>query len=376
MLNLAANAYLNGEQKRFRYYSSAYLNSYDARRIAVQQAYEALPRNRRPAIGTLPALAARLDPWLGTHEPVRVSVRDKGNGDYRKTADFGIINRALQYLVLPLIERTTDLHPHQYACKGGTHAAIQYVQQLLSEGYSYAIEHDIEDCFGSFEGAKVPDLLCLPKEVTERVILSGYLNLVSGNLYDVFSTSGPANGDDDEVPITIVVVLAEARLGFAQGSASSSLVVDVLLSDVLKALPQMGKVVGYSDNILTMAKNEKDGVKMSSALCDALKGHPAGPLRPTTRNFFDKPIDFLGHRLTKFTDHVRIDPTPDNEAKFNHKLSSGLLRLKRPRLTKKQKARQARILQRYIRNWCAAFKLCTDMKARRDKLLNQIASMV
>jgi hypothetical protein len=205
------------------------------------------------------------------------------------------------------------------------------------------------------------------------LVLGRYLNLVSGNLYDVFG--GPADDNDGEVPIQIVDVLAEARLGFAQGSASSSLVAEVLLSNVLKALPETGKAAGYSDNILTMAKSEKDGVMMSLALCDALKTHPAGPLRPTTRDFFGKPIDFLGHRLTKFTDHVRIDPTPDNEAQFNDTLSFGLFKLKRPGLTKNQKARKACVLQGYTRSWCAAFKLCTDMKARRDKLLNQIASM-
>jgi hypothetical protein len=246
---------------------------------------------------------------------------------------------------------------------------------MLSEGYGYAIEHDLENCYGSFHGAKVPDLLCLPKEVTERVILSRDLNLVSGNLYDVFSTVGPADDDDGEEPIMIVDVLAAARLGFAQGSASSSIVLEVLLSNVLKALPKTGKVAGYSDNNLTMAKSEKDGVMMSLALRSALKAHPAGPLRPTTRYFFGNTIDYLGHRLTKFAGHVQIDPTPDNEAEFNDVLSSRLLRLKRPGLTKNQKARQALVLQRYVRSWCAAFKLCTGMTARRDKLLNQIASM-
>ena len=250
MLSRAASAHRNGEQKRFRHHSSAYLNSYDARLMAVQQAYKALRPNCRPAIGTLPALAAALDPWSGSNEPVRVSVKPKKNGDYRILADFVITNRALQYLVSPLIKATADLHPHQYGCKGGTHAAIQYVRQMQSEGFGYAVEHDLKNCFGSFDGGKVPELLSLPKEVTERVILSRHFNLVSGNLYDVFSPVGPADDDDGEVPIMIVDVLAEARLGLAQGSASSGLVAEDLLSDVFKTLPETGRVAGYSENIL------------------------------------------------------------------------------------------------------------------------------
>jgi hypothetical protein len=47
----------------------------------------------------------------------------------------------------------------------------------MREGYAWAIELDIDDCFSSFDGQKVPDLLPLPKQVTRSVLLGQYLNL-------------------------------------------------------------------------------------------------------------------------------------------------------------------------------------------------------
>jgi hypothetical protein len=85
----------------------------------------------------------------------------------------------------------------------------------------------------------------------------------------------------------------------------------VLLAIPLKTLPVFGRVAGYMDNILLMAKSENEGVAMSKALCGALKSNSAGPLRPKVRNFFGRPIDFLGHRLTVIGNKTKYDPTDD-----------------------------------------------------------------
>ena len=82
------------------------------------------------------------------------------------------------------------------------------------------------------------------------------------------------------------------------------------------------------DNILLMAKSENEGVAMSKALCGALKSNPAGPLRPKVRNFFGRPIDFLGHRLTVMGEQVKIGPTPHNEMEFQQEIASAFSFLK------------------------------------------------
>jgi lipid-binding SYLF domain-containing protein len=55
----------------------------------------------------------------------------------------------------------------------GVHAAIRHTKQALTDGYLWAVELDIKDCYPSFDEEKLTSLLLpLPKEVTHYVILS------------------------------------------------------------------------------------------------------------------------------------------------------------------------------------------------------------
>ena len=114
-----------------------------------------------------------------TTEPVILSFKEKEDkpGHFRSLLDFGIENRVLQYLVLGALKARANLHPNQYAMKG-SHAAIRRVAELMANGYEHAVEIDIKDCFPSFDGEKVPDLLSLPKRVTKSVLLNGSHNLM------------------------------------------------------------------------------------------------------------------------------------------------------------------------------------------------------
>jgi hypothetical protein len=207
--------------------------------------------------------------------------------------EFGIENRALQYLVLDPLMALADLDPSQYALRGGVKAAIKDVADAMKSGPVCAIEVDIKDCYSSFDGKKLQSLIPLPKEVTQRVITSKYLHLIGGNAHDLF---GPADGEEWE-PILLNDVLADARRGIPQGSAVSPLVTEMVLAASLKQIPILGSVFAYADNTLLMAKNESDAVSMSKALWSALDAHPVGRLRPKFKAFgAGQPIDFLGLR--------------------------------------------------------------------------------
>jgi len=133
---------------------------------------------------------------------------DKGRGDRAFEAegfgpellppimDFGVENWALQYLVKHVLEAVVHLHPRQYATRGGVKAAVKEVASALSNGFVWAVEIDVKDCFMSFYGKKLASLIPLPKEV-EHILVSEYLNLKGGNLYNLFDIVGPA-GDDDK----------------------------------------------------------------------------------------------------------------------------------------------------------------------------------
>ena len=227
MLEQIRVAHQAGKQKRADYLTQQYLQSLDAKDVAVEQARRKLKLHRRPSASKLPAIAECLNPWQGTMEPVILSFKEKASkpGQFRPVLDFGIENRALQHLVLGALNARADLHPNQYAMRG-SHSAIRRVAELMANGYEHAVEIDIKNCFASFDGEKVPDLLPLPKRVTKSVLLNGSHNLMYHSYWSsYFGTASPEAHD---------VLYAEehvgAQRGFPQGSAASPLAVEMLLA--------------------------------------------------------------------------------------------------------------------------------------------------
>ena len=151
------------------------------------------------------------------------------------------------------------------------HKAIQAVAKAMSEGYVWAIEQDVKDCFASFDGKKVASLLPIPQKVSEAVLIGEHLNVKGGqSLIDCF---GCEEGDDWE-PVLFNDVLATARRGIPPGSAASSFVAEAVLATVIH--DSQNRLIIDADNILLMAKCKGDAVAMSNAVRIARLAHPAG----------------------------------------------------------------------------------------------------
>jgi hypothetical protein len=305
----------DGKKKRVDYLGRLYLNSFDAKLMAVRRAYEQLPPHLRPDKAELPAIAQGIDPWKGTSEVVRVYRKRKSSkpGDYRLIMNFGIENRALQYLVLSLLEKVVEPHPRQYLLRGGVQAAVHDLANEMAKGAVCAYELDIKDCYPSFDGKKLQlqELTPLPKEVIDHVITSRHLQLKGGtNISDSF---GPADGHEQSMKLTTALADA-ARRGIPQGSAVSPIVAEIVLALSLNAVPALGTVFAYADNVLLLAASKSNAVAMKKALWSALEAHPVGRLQPKAKFFaVGEPIDFLGHRLTIVNGEVHIAPTPYNQ---------------------------------------------------------------
>ena len=208
-----------GKRKKADQLVCRYLASFDARYLATLEAYQTL-KGIKPDPSILPAVARSLNAWAGSEENVLIRLVPRpGKPDWpRMTFKFGLENRALQLLVLKLLKAQADLHPNQYLMRG-THAAIERVVELLNAGYAWAIETDIHNCYPSFDGEKVPELLPVPKEVTRRVFLCGTYTIL---LYS--GTFGPADEPGDDEELIASDLFADARRGLPQGSAASPLV--------------------------------------------------------------------------------------------------------------------------------------------------------
>jgi len=367
-----------GHHKKLRHWTGVYLNSFHAKLAAVQRANGRRKLNDRLDTATVRTTAANLDAWKGTGEPVLVHRKPKASkpDSFRTYMAFGIENRALQYLVLPLFEQVADVAPYQYLVKnGGPHAAIKHAVKAMSTGPVWAVEIDVVDCYPSFDGKKLKDLLPIPKEVSEHVLISEHLNLKGGNLAGITKSGpfGPAGNPEGST--TPEGTLAAARRGIPQGSAASPFIAETILAIALREVPKLGDIVAYGDNCLLLAKKESDMVTMMQTLETALKAHPVGLLTPKRKLFHPgQPVEFLGHRLTlQSSGKIRVEPSQKNWEKFERKIKRQLNRLKYEKLSAAKRLREQKKAKRYVRSWMAAFCLCDGIGLHEKHWLKRIA---
>jgi hypothetical protein len=371
LLARVSKAYVAGDRRQYRTLSIRYLQSYDARCVAVWEGYRALSRRRRSGLKKiLPVVGKSLNCRSRSDEEVVVRTKKKGEDDYRLVLDFGIVNRARQYMVERLLAATADLHPEQYLTRGGVPAAIKRVASLMLDGYEWAIETDIVKCYPSFSAENMHTALPLSKEVIDNVIMARGYNVIPGD--SLIYLYGPA--DDEGDPVSLAENIAEARRGIPHGSAVASLAVEVLLAPVLKALPSVAIVPSYADNMLTMAKTEEDAVSVTQAMWSALIGHPVGPLTPSLKGEFGPgdTIEFLGHRLKRIGSKVHITPSEGNEAEFHLEFKQRLSKVKEATAKLTVCRARARDLKRYVSSWTGAFGCCDGMKERKKVYLAKV----
>ena len=171
MLADIALAAASGKRKLVRQLVRKYLQSHDAKMVATIRAYTALPYAARPDELNVDELAGTLCAWTGTSELVQLFYKRKGHLSSEKPRlilNFGLKNRALQYLVKAALSAAANLHPEQY-CTLGVQRAISRVTGLMAAGYVRSIEIDIKNCFPSFKEEKLHELLPLPKEVINEL---------------------------------------------------------------------------------------------------------------------------------------------------------------------------------------------------------------
>jgi len=326
-------AHVRGKIKKADYLTSRYLQSYDSRLVAMNRAFIALPIHRRPQKRKLPEIADCLNAWRGTDEKVVFRYEPKkGNPeDFRMVMDFGIENRALQYLVRETMKVRLNRHPNQLLTQGGRDVAIETIQEGLLNGYQWAIEIDISDCYPSINTEHLSNLLPLPKEVTSRVLTSSnlYLSPTTHTITDISHIFGCDDLEIDDPDLFAQILfedIAVARRGIPQGSATSDLVLEHLLASVLTGLPNCGLVYTYADNFLIMAKQENEVVSILEALLCALKAHPVGPLVPNVPKRYEpgEVVQFLGYALTVEKSICLVAPSQKNMSAFKTKFWNGI----------------------------------------------------
>ena len=249
-----------------------------------------------------PEHLAKVSPWIGSAEPVKVQDIPKPDGGTRRIYSFGPEWRTIQRLLLNALNHAGP-RPHS------RDEVVQTVLARLEKRPAYCTEIDIVDCYGSVahNPTTISSFTGLPAQVVSTLFCDA-INVEDGGKHvSSFLITDGFPGSK----------VAKPRLGLPQGSIVSPAIVERLLTPLLELLPQ-GKVVRYVDNFLIMADSQEEAVSILSALGDALAHHPAGPFSGKVKAKYapGDTVVFLGYAIAPSSGGCSVEPAPGKLARF------------------------------------------------------------
>jgi hypothetical protein len=162
--------------------------------------------------------------------------------------------------------------------RGGVNAATKFLHKLIKEGdYQYVLTVDIKDCFGSAIKKKVGELLPLPEEVVNNVLLVQD---------DVTVVVKPDKGQwtgflfPNHLPAVSAFATDEAaRRGLPQGCTASGIIMcRAVFRPLLGILPFANRLVLIGDDFAVPVKDKLEGEAVLETLKSLFAASPVGLL--------------------------------------------------------------------------------------------------
>ncbi len=351
--------------------------SFEFRLAAVDQA------QRKKRLGTSKnpvSVAELLDPWYGTTEKVGLNATPKSKeGEFRPTAEFGLENTALQIMVRDVLNARGAFSEYQTQFKGGVPEAIKRVRAALESGKVYALTCDLQNCFGSFQEEGLKASLPLPKEVTEKVVMSKGMSFSPmGILNQIMSTDEMHELCKGDVDDHISEFLIQARSGIPQGSVCSPVVAETILAQVFGQVVTSCEVVSYADNTIILGTDENAVCETFKALRSAFEAHLAGPLSLMVEGHFQPgdPIQFLGVMITLKGGVVSVDVLPSKVLEIREKLKTLRKKIRDPKKTIRHRQY---LLSKYIqtsKGWCSTYAGTESVKLYETEFRKKLEQCV
>ncbi len=328
MLRRVCSSLEAGSVERFRRARWRYLTSPAAKCVAAEKALR--KAGAQVTEDAIRALAAEMDAYSATGEPVYAHEVVKPSGGTRTVCDFGLRNRAVHYLLKPLLEACGAAHGHQYGFLGRSRDDLaNYVKEHVEAGYCYAVTLDIANCFGSFNGEAVADRLPLPRRVVDSHVTFRQLEIRYRSRRSRSAGNRPMIGNAPSMSVSPPGTLRRMVFGgIPQGSAVSNLVAASLLADLIDVVPFGTPFGQYGDDIISLAKTEAEACTISNALRSALEGHPSGSMRLKSLqvSHIADGFEYLGYHFRECAGEVAICPKSANMERFRRRWIEALRR--------------------------------------------------